>query len=310
MVRLHQEHCLTLQEYSSKDIDLILQVAAHLKRRLQIGDSPQNLHGKTLGMIFQKPSTRTRVSFEVAMNQLGGSAVYLNWNDLQLGRGETIADTARALGRYVDILTARLSTHKDIEILAKFSGIPVINGLTDLYHPCQALGDLLTIKEHIGKTSGATLAYVGDGNNVCHSLMIAGTKMGMHVRIGCPKKYQPDREIKDLAEENAKISKGSILVTEDPNDAVANADVIYTDTFVSMGQEKEKKAKIDALKSYQVNQALIENAKVNYIFMHCLPAYRGIEVTDAIIDDPTHSVIWDQAENRLHAQKALLTLLV
>ncbi|MHA1713459.1 MAG: ornithine carbamoyltransferase [Candidatus Ranarchaeia archaeon] len=310
VTKISQPHCLTLQDYTFNEIKLILQVAAHLKRRQQIGDSPDNLKRKTLGMIFQKPSTRTRVSFEVAMNQLGGSAVYLNWGDLQLGRGESIADTARALSRYVDIIMARVYHHKDLETLAAYSEVPVINGLTDKYHPCQVLGDLLTINEALGRTAGVILAYVGDGNNVCQSLMVAGTKMGMRIRIACPRRYRPQADVIEMAETNAKNTKGSILITEDPSDAVANADVIYTDTFVSMGQESEKKEKIKALQNYQVNQTLVKNAKENYLFMHCLPAYRGIEVTAQVLDDTRHSVIWDQAENRLHAQKALLTLLV
>jgi len=261
-------------------------------------------------MIFQKPSTRTRVSFEVAMSDLGGRALYLRWDDLQLGRGETVADTARVLSRYVDGIMARVFSHKDLEELAKYADIPVINGLSDLTHPCQILADLLTILEKKAVLKGLKLAFVGDGNNVCNSLLIGCTKMGMNISVATPKKYRPKEEIIQWAMENAQESGSKVEILESPEEAVKDADVIYTDVFVSMGEEKVAKEKLQAFQGYQVNRELVKHAKKDYIFMHCLPAHRGQEVTDEVIDDPVHSVVWDQAENRLHAQKAVLALLL
>ncbi len=310
MSKLQGKHLLTIQDYSAEEMSLIMKTASELKRQRHLNHTSSILTGRSLGMIFQKASTRTRVSFEVAMYQLGGQAIYLNWNDLQLGRGESIADTSRVLSRYVDGVMARLYKHQDLLELAKYSDIPIINGLTELYHPCQAFADLLTIQEIKGQLKGITLAYFGDGNNVCHSLMIGGTKLGMNIQVGAPANYQPKKAIIQQAEMNAEVSNGRVIVTESASEAATNADVIYTDTFVSMGQENEKAKKLDSLTSYQVNESLVAFAKDDYIFMHCLPAYRGVEVTEKIIEDASHSVVWDQAENRLHAQKALLALLI
>jgi len=268
------------------------------------------LENKTLAMIFAKPSTRTRVSFEAGMTQLGGHAIYLGVNDLQLGRGETIADTARTLSRYVDGIVARLFRHDDLLELAKHSSIPVINGLTDLLHPCQALSDLYTIDEKLERLKGVKLAYFGDANNnICHSLIHACSKLGVDMAIACPKEYMPDLNILDNARRNCKLSRSRIKITSDPKKAAQDADVIYTDTWVSMGKEAEAKERLKVLRPYQVTQKLLKLAKSYCLFMHDLPAYRGKEVTPAVIDGP-NSIVWDQAENRLHVQKAILALLM
>jgi ornithine carbamoyltransferase len=310
MVNLRGRDFLTLQDFTYEELKFLLDTAMELKRARKRGQIEPLLFGKTLAMIFQKPSTRTRVSFEIAMSDLGGRALYLRWDDLQLGRGETIADTARVLSRYVDGIMARVFSHKDLEELAKYADIPVINGLSDLTHPCQILADLLTILEKKARLKGLKLAFVGDGNNVCNSLLIGCTKMGMDISVATPKNYRPKEEIIQRAMENAQETGSKVEIIESPEEAVKDADVIYTDVFVSMGEEKIAEEKIKAFQRYQVNKELVKYAKKNYIFMHCLPAHRGQEVTDEVIDDPVHSVVWDQAENRLHAQKAILALLL
>lgn len=310
MVNLRGRDFLTLQDFTYEELKFLLDTAMELKRARKRRQMEPLLFGKTLAMIFQKPSTRTRVSFEIAMSDLGGHALYLRWDDLQLGRGETIADTARVLSRYVDGIMARVFSHKDIEELAEYADIPVINGLSDLTHPCQILADLLTILEKRAKLKGLKLAFVGDGNNVCNSLLIGCTKMGMDISVATPKNYRPKKEIIQWAMENAQESGSKVEIIESPEEAVKNADVIYTDVFVSMGEEKIAKEKLKVFQGYQVNKELVNHAKKNYIFMHCLPAHRGQEVTNEVIDDPIHSVVWDQAENRLHAQKAVLALLL
>jgi len=310
MVSLRGKDFLTLQDFTYEELKFLLDTAMELKRARKRRQTEPLLFGKSLAMIFQKPSTRTRVSFEIAMRDLGGYALYLRWDDLQLGRGETIADTARVLSRYVDGIMARVFSHKDLEELAKYADIPVINGLSDLTHPCQILADLLTILEKKARLRGLKLAFVGDGNNVCNSLLIGCTKMGIDISVATPKKYRPKEEIIQWAMENAQESGSRVEVIESPEEAVKDADVIYTDVFVSMGEEKIAEEKIKAFQGYQVNKELVKHAKKNYIFMHCLPAHRGQEVTDEVIDDPVHSVVWDQAENRLHAQKAILALLL
>jgi len=273
------------------------------------GESPEILYGKTLAMIFEKSSTRTRVSFEVAMRQLGGHALFLGAKDLQLGRGETIPDTARTLARYVDGIMARVYSHEDLLDLADFSQVPVINGLSDLFHPCQILADLLTIKEKKKNFENLKLNYVGDGNNVCNSLLIGCSKLGIDVTVGCPENYEPLEDVIDLAKDNAKIFDSEVQIVYDPHNAVLDADIVYTDTFISMGQEAEAEERKEVFPPFQVNQELLNNAPRNVIVMHCLPAHRGQEITDEVIDGP-NSVVWDQAENRLHAQKAILTLLI
>lgn len=302
-------HLLSMQDLKPKEIEIILKDATELKQKLRKDERYKPLHGKTLAMIFAKPSTRTRVSFEAAMTQLGGHAIYLGWNDLQLGRGETIADTARTLSRYVDMITARLFEHEDIVELARYSSVPVINALTNLHHPCQTLADLLTIQEHKGKLKGLKIAWVGDGNNVCNSLMLGCTLMGADISLACPKGYEPPAEIIKQAHANVRRSGSKIEIVTKPEQAVSKSDVVYTDVFVSMGMEKEKEARLKAFRGYQVNSRLLSHAKRDVIFMHCLPASRGVEVTDDVIDGP-RSVVWDQAENRLHAQKSLLTWLL
>lgn len=303
------KHLLSLQDLSPKEIDAILDKAIELKQKLKQGEPHEVLHGKTLGMIFAKPSTRTRVSFETAMTHLGGHAIYLGMGDLQLGRGETIADTARTLSRYVDAVMARLFKHEDIVELARNSSVPVINGLTDLLHPCQTLADLQTIREKKGKLKGLKLAWVGDSNNVCNSLLLGCTLVGMNISAACPKGYEPNVEIVKQAQENAAKSGAKLEILNDPQKAVAGADVIYTDVLVSMGQEKEREQRIKDFKGYQVNAELLKRAKTDVIFMHCLPAHRGEEVAAEVIDGP-HSVVFDQAENRLHAQKAVLAMVM
>ena len=299
---------LSLAAYERNELEKIINLASRLKARRE--EATEKLRGKTLGMLFQKPSTRTRVSFEVAMNQLDGRAIYLGWNDLQLGRGETIADTAKALSRYVDAIVARVNRHEDIEELARNASVPVINGLSDRFHPCQALADLLTIEEKMGRLEDVKVAFVGDATNVCNSLMIGCAKMGTHISVAGPKEYQPKKDIVDIAIKSAKNSGSQIIVTSDPFRAVKGADIIYTDTFVSMGLETEKKKRLSAfIPKYQVTKKLLESTGKKTYFMHCLPAHRGGEVTAEVIDGKS-SIVWDQAENRLHTQKALLIYLL
>jgi len=298
---------LTLAEFTPKEINQILKQSLMLARQRR---TSQKLKGKSVAMIFQKPSTRTRASFETAVHQLGGHAMYLSWNEMQLGRGETIHDTAKVLDRYVDAIMARVFSHEDLEELAKHAQAPVINGLSDKHHPCQILADLLTLLQHKRKLKGLKLAYVGDGNNVCNSLLIGCAKTGVNITVATPAGYRPDPEAVRLAEEAASETGAGVKVIEDPETAVNSADAVYTDTFVSMGLEKEKEERLRAfLPKYQVNEKLFSLAKPDAIFLHCLPAHRGEEVTDQVIDGP-NSAVWDEAENRLHTSKALLTLLL
>ncbi len=306
---LKGKHLLSPQDLGPEEIEAVLDKAMELKQTLQRGESHEVLHGKTLGMIFAKPSTRTRVSFEAAMTQLGGHAIYLGMSDLQLGRGETIADTARTLSRYVNAVMARLFKHEDIVELARNSSVPVVNGLTDLLHPCQTLADLQTIREKKGKLKGLKLAWIGDGNNVCNSLLLGCTLVGMNISAACPKGYEPNAEIVKQAQDNAAKSGAKLEIVNDPSKAVSGADVIYTDVLVSMGQDKEREQRMKDFKGYQVNAELLKHAKGDVIFMHCLPAHRGEEVAAEVIDGP-HSVVFDQAENRLHAQKAVLAMVM
>ncbi|UCE38207.1 MAG: ornithine carbamoyltransferase [Thermoplasmata archaeon] len=291
------------------DIDEILRMASDIKLRMEKGEAHIPLKNKTLGMIFEKPSTRTRVSFEVGMVQLGGHALYLSPKDLQIGRGETIADTAKVLSRYVDIIMYRAFKHEFMVELAKNASVPVINGLDDLEHPCQILADLLTIKEHKGDFVGLNIAYVGDGNNVCNSLLLGSALVGMNMNVGCPSGYMPNQSIFEEASKIA-LEKGSHLhIASNPSEAVRNADIVYTDVWVSMGDEDEIKKRLNIFAPYQVNSQLVSQAKPDCIIMHCLPAHRGQEITDEIMDGD-RSVVFDQAENRLHAQKAILLRLL
>ncbi|BAD85060.1 ornithine carbamoyltransferase [Thermococcus kodakarensis KOD1] len=309
VVSLAGRDVLCLQDFTREELETILKTAEMMKIWNKIGKPHRVLEGKTLAMIFQKPSTRTRISFEVGIYQLGGYGLYLNAQDLQLRRGETIADTARVLSRYVDGIMARVFDHKDVEDLAKYASVPVINGLSDFSHPCQALADYQTILEKKGRIQGLKIVYVGDGNNVAHSLMIAGTKLGANVVVATPEGYEPDPKVIKWAEQNAAESGGSFELLHDPVQAVKDADVIYTDVWASMGQEAEAEERRKIFMPFQVNKELVKHAKPDYIFMHCLPAHRGEEVTDDVIDSP-NSVVFDQAENRLHAQKAVMALVM
>ncbi|QHA94239.1 ornithine carbamoyltransferase [Bacillus sp. N1-1] len=300
---------LTIDELTSEEIHHLLDEAAQLKKLQKQGVPHEELKGKVLGMIFEKSSTRTRISFEVAMLQLGGHALFLSSKDIQLGRGETIEDTANVLAGYLDGVMIRTFGHETIERFASASSVPVINGLTDSHHPAQILADLLTIMEHKGQLSGLKAAYFGDGNNVAHSLIEGAAKVGMHFTIACPPDYEPDEAIVAKAKEVAKETGAIIQITDDPKAAASNADVLITDVWASMGQEEEQAEREGVFAPYQINEELCINADENYIFMHCLPAHRGEEVTAEIIDGP-HSVIYQEAENRLHAQKALLKLLL
>lgn len=308
-VNMKGKDLISIHDLSTEEVWQILKTAEFLKTIQKTGEFYQPLKGKTLGMIFTKASTRTRVAFEVAIWQLGGHGLFLNAQDLQLRRGETIADTARVLSRYLDAIMIRTFDHNDVLELARHATIPVINGLTDLLHPTQALADIFTIYEKKGHLEGIKLAYVGDGNNVAHSLMFAGAKTGMQVVVATPPGYEPKAEIVELAREDAKKTGASIELMTDPYAAVRGADVVYTDVWASMGQEAEHDRRVKDLAGYQVNTRLMEAAGPGALFMHCLPAHRGEEVTDEVADGP-QSVIFDEAENRLHVHKAILALVM
>ncbi len=289
------------------------QVAAILDTAIKVKANPEDyedfLRGCTMAMIFEKPSLRTRVSFETGMTQLGGHAIYLGPNDISLGKRESVPDIARTLDRMVDVIMARTFAHQSVLTLAEYAEVPVINGLSDYTHPCQVLADFQTITEKKGELKGLTLAYVGDGNNMAHSLMFIGSKTGVSVRVVCPKGYEPRPEVLALASEDAKETGASITVTNDLNEGVSGADVVYTDVWASMGMEAEAEARKAIFRPYQVNAALMAKAKEDAIFMHCLPAHRDDEVTDEVIES-WQSVVFDEAENRLHAQKAVILRLM
>lgn len=293
------------EDVSFDDLDELLKTAVDLKAKTKVGIFEPLLAGKSLGMIFTKSSTRTRVSFEVGMYQLGGQPLFLSSDDIQLGRGETIADTAQVLSRMLDGIMIRTFDHQDIVDLARYGSIPVINGLSDDQHPTQALADLLTIKEHKGELRGLKLAYVGDGNNVANSLLQACAKAGMHISVASPKDYTCPEFFVKQALTDAAVTGAIVHMGTDPIEAVQDADVVYTDTWTSMGREEEKAKRAAIFAPYQVNAELMSHAEKDAIFMHCLPAYRGYEVTSDIIDAPC-SVVFDEAENRLHAHKAIL----
>lgn len=307
--QLKGRHFLTLLDFTSDEIFYLLNSAIELKKAQKEGNGPQLLRGKSLGMIFENSSTRTRVSFEVGMTQLGGHALFLSPRDLQIGRGEPIKDTAQVLSRYVDGIMIRTNSHESVEEFAKYSSVPVINALTDYYHPCQALADLLTIYEHKGKLKGLKMAFVGDGNNVAHSLVIASAKVGMDIAVATPVGYEMNEQIIVRAKKVAEETGAVITITNDPVEAVRDADVLYTDVWASMGYESEQQEREKAFASFQINQQLASHAKDDYIFLHCLPAHRGEEVSADVIDSE-HSVIYDEAENRLHVQKAILAALL
>lgn len=310
MAKLKGKDLLSLADLTKENIKELLNQAGKLKKRKRSLTATISLRPKVLAMIFQKPSTRTRISFETAMRQLGGHAINLSWHDLQVSRGETIEDTARVMSRYVDAIMARVNLHSDIIKLAENATVPVINGLSDLYHPCQILADFLTILERRKQLEGLKVAYVGDGNNVCNTLLVGCSRVGMDISVAHPEGYGPSAEAVGLAGEFSKSSGTKVELTMEPETAARDADVIYTDTFVSMGQEEEKDRKLNAfLPKYQVTEKTFQSAKPDAIFMHCLPAHRGEEVAGDVIDGP-RSVVWDEAENRLHIQKAILLSLI
>lgn len=308
-VNLRGRSFLTLKEFTKEEIEQIIFQAEKLKIDHYAGIDEPLLGGKTIAVLFEKPSTRTRISFAAAIWQLGAFPLILETTNMQLMRGETVADTAKVMGRYVDAIVARVFAQKTLEELSDNSGVPVINALSDYSHPCQIMGDLLTVKEKKSKFSGLKIAYLGDGNNVANSIIFGGTKLGMHVAIGSPKGFEPIKEVVLHGTQFADASQGSLLITNNPVEAVKDADIIYTDVWASMGQEKEHDDRVKIMMPYQVNEEILKYAKRDVIVMHCLPAHRNEEITDVVIDGP-HSVVVDQAENRLHAQKAILSLLV
>jgi len=309
ITRLNKKDLISIEDLTKEEIELILNISDMIRIKHKNNELFVPLLGKCLAMIFRKPSTRTRVSFEVAMFQLGGASIYLSPNEIQLGRGESVADTARVLSRFVNGIMIRTFSHQEVIELAKNATVPVINGLTDFSHPCQIISDLLTIKDKKKVLNGLVVAYIGDGNNVCNSWLFAAPKMGMHLKIASPKEYMPDNSVVEKAKNMAQITKTQLIITDSPEEAIKDADVIYTDVWTSMGQEEEAEKRRNIFKNYQVNSALLRHAKKDVIVMHCLPAHRGEEITDEVMDGP-NSVVFDQAENRLHAQKGILALLM
>jgi ornithine carbamoyltransferase len=309
IVGIEVKDLLSIHDLSTKEINDILDLAKTLKAQLKNGEQHHLLKGKTLGMIFQKASTRTRVSFEVGMWQLGGAALFLNANDMQIGRGEPVKDTARVLSRYVDGIMIRTFSHDEVIELAEYASIPVINALTDLMHPCQALTDIFTVLEHKGTLQGLKMTYIGDGNNMVNSLLQACAKVGMHISIATPKGYEPDAAIVAEALTVAAVTGSNIEICEDPFVAAQNADVFYTDVWASMGKEIEQEDRREVFVNYQVNKELLAVAKKDAIVLHCLPAHRGEEISEDVFESE-QSVVFDQAENRLHVQKAIMVLLM
>jgi len=298
---------VSLANLSPAQLQELLDLAAYLKRR-PFNGAGDGLRGRSVALLFEKPSLRTRTTFEVGIHQLGGHSVYLGKDEVNLGVRETVADVAHNLERWVDIVVIRTFAHARVEELATYACIPVVNALSDFEHPCQALADMLTLREHLGSLQGASLTYIGDGNNVSHSLLYAGAAAGLHLRICTPPGYGPDHTVVEQSRAIAAETGATITLTHDPEKAVRGAQAVYTDAWASMGHEAEHETRLPVFLPYQVNEALMAEAAAGALFMHCLPAHRGEEVTDAVIDAPT-SVVFDQAENRLHTQKALLTLL-
>ena len=308
-VNMKGKDLISIADLTLEEIYEIFDVSKSLKEKKYTGEAHRLLEGKTLGMIFTKRSTRTRVSFEVGIYQLGGIGLYFGPNDLQLGTSESISDTAQVLARYLDGIMIRTFAHSDVTDLAKYANIPIINGLTDLLHPCQVLTDLFTVLEKKRKLQGLKLAYIGDGNNMAHSLLNGCSKVGMNISIASPSGYKPDKEIVENAKKFAKYMGSTVEILDDPIAAVKNADIVYTDVWASMGQEAEAAERRKKFMKYQVNPKLVKNAKDDYLFMHCLPAHRGDEVVNEVADSP-NSVIFDEAENRLHVQKAIMALVM
>lgn len=308
-VHLKGRSFLRVNDWSPEELVTVLDLADRLKARLKSGVADRVLEGRTLGMIFTKPSTRTRVSFETGIWQLGGTGLYLSANDLQLGRGETIKDTAVVLSRYLDGIMIRTFDQSDVDQLAEHGAVPVINGLTDRFHPCQALADVMTIRERFGKLEGVRVAYLGDGNNVCHSLMVACAKLGAEFVAATPEGYEPEEEVVGWARAAAEDSGGEVGLTHDRDEAIRGANVLYTDVWTSMGQDEERERRLRDLEPYRIDDRVLRLASGNAIVMHCLPAHYGEEVTEAVLHG-SQSAAWDQAENRLHAQKALMALVI
>ncbi len=308
-VNLKGKSLLTLKDFSREELEQFLFQSEKLKIEHMSGKNEPLLAGRTIAVIFEKPSTRTRVSFAAAINELGAFPLVLETTNMQLNRGETVPDTARVMGRYVQGIVARVFAQKTLEDMRDYSGVPVVNALSDYSHPCQIMGDLLTIKEKKGHLEGLKFAYLGDGNNVANSILFGGAKFGMHVSVASPEGFEPKKEIIDESKKFAEESRGSISITNNPEEAAKDADIIYTDVWASMGQEAEHEKRVKIMIPYQINDRILEFAKKDVIVMHCLPAHRGEEITDSVIDGP-HSVVFDQAENRLHAQKGILSLLV
>lgn len=302
-------HFLSIHDYSRQELEAMLDLAVRLKAERRAGGNRPVLAGKVLGMIFQKPSLRTRVSFDMAMRHLGGDALYLSPDEIGLGKRESVADVSRVLSGYVDAIMARVFAHAHILELAKYASVPVINGLSDFDHPCQAMADVLTIKERFGRLEGVNLTYVGDGNNVAVSLLFAAVRLGLNYTIASPEGYDLSVDVRQRGQEMAKETGSRLRFLRDPHEAVRNAQVIYTDTWTSMGQEEEAEQRNRVFPPYQVNGKLVSEADPSAIVMHCLPAHRGFEITDEVADGP-HSAIFQQAENRLHAQKAILVTLL
>lgn len=308
-INMKGKSLIEINHLTLEEIYQIFDLSASLKQERLIGKKHHVLEGKKLGMIFSKPSTRTRVSFEVGIYELGGIGLYFNQNDLQLKKSESVSDTAKVLSRYLDGIMIRTFDHQDVIDLANYGSIPVINGLTDLHHPCQVLTDLFTVLEKKRTLRGLKLAYIGDGNNMAHSLLHGCSKVGMDISIASPSGYKPLDFVVKESMENAKYMGSKIEILEDPIEAIKNADVIYTDVWASMGQEKEAEERKKKFMKYQVNPDLVKHAKEDYLFMHCLPAHRGDEVVDEVADS-SNSVIFDEAENRLHVQKAIMALVM
>jgi len=308
-VNMKGKSLISINDLTLDEMNAIFDLSADLKKKLKEGVPHKYLEGQTLGMIFSKPSTRTRVSFETGIYQLGGIGMYFGPTDLQLKKSENIHDTSKVLSRYLSSIMIRTFAHQDVIDLAKYASIPIINGLTDLLHPCQVLADLFTILEKKGKLKGLKLAYIGDGNNMAHSLLHGCSKVGMNISVASPKGYKPKEEIINNALRNAKVMNSKVEILDSPEEAVKDADIIYTDVWASMGQESETLERKKIFAQYQVNEKLVKNAKEDYLFLHCLPAHRGEEVVNEVIDSP-NSVVFDEAENRLHVQKAIMVMLM
>jgi ornithine carbamoyltransferase len=300
---------LRVHDWAAEELLALLDLADRLKARRRERVEHRLLEGRTLGMIFQKPSTRTRVSFEVGIADLGGTGLYLAAGDLQLGRGETVKDTGHVLSRYLDGIMIRTFAQAEVDELAAHADVPVINGLTDEFHPCQALADVMTIRERFGRLEGVRVTYLGDGNNVCHSLMVACAKLGAHFAAAVPEGYEPSEEVVGWARAAAEASGASVTVTRDPRAAAEGADVLYTDVWTSMGQEEERERRLRDLAGYGIDSQLLQLAGEDAVVLHCLPAHYGEEITEEVLYGP-RSGVWDQAENRLHAQKALMALVI